>query len=179
MRSTPRPDKVAEVAQVRALLESSKGVIFTEYKGLTFSQVTMLRAKLRECNAEYHVVKNTLFRRAAEGLISGDLDDVLQGPVATAFMLGDEAACAKALTGLFKELKTLAVRGTVLSGKLYPAETVTTLAKLPSRDVLIAQVIGGIQAPITGAVNTLNGIITGFVTTLQNIADEKSKTEAA
>lgn len=179
MRSTPRPDKVEQVAEVRALLESSKGVIFTEFRGLTFTQVSLLRDKLRECNTEYHVVKNTLFRRASEGLIQDNLDDVLRGPVATAFILGDEAACAKAITGLFKELKSLVVRGTVLSGKLYPAETVTTLAKLPSRDVLIAQVVGGVQAPITGAVNTLNGIITGFVTTLQNIADEKSKTEAA
>ena len=179
MRSTPRPDKVEEVEKVRALLERSNGVIFTEYKGLSFVDVSSLRAKLRESNAEYHVVKNTLFRRAAEGLIADNLEEILQGPTATAFMLGDEAACAKAITSAQKDLKALVVKGTVLSGKLYPAATVVTLSKLPTRETLVAQVVGGIQAPISGAVNTLNGIITGFVTTLQNIVDEKSKTEAA
>lgn len=178
MRAKPNPQKVAQVEQLRQWLSASKGVIFTDYRGLSVAQITQLRKQLRQNQAEYHVVKNTLFRLASQGLISDNLDDILQGPTAVAFIHGDEAAAAKALSDAMRDLRTLSVKGAVLGGRRYDTEAVQQLAKLPPREVLIAQVVGGIQAPITGLVGTLHGILRDFVYTVQAIADKKSAQSA-
>lgn len=178
MRAQPNPQKVAQVEQIRRWLSESKGVVFTEYRGLNVSQLTQLRRKLRQSQMEYHVVKNTLFRLAAKGLVEDNLDEVLQGPTAVAFFHGDEVATAKALSDAARELRVLTIKGAVLSGKLYSAEAVQQLAKLPPREVLLAQVLGGLQSPLTGLVGTLQGILRDFVYTVQAIADKKSAQEA-
>ncbi|MCS6950515.1 MAG: 50S ribosomal protein L10 [Armatimonadota bacterium] len=178
MRSGPNPQKVAQVEQLRQWLSTSKGVIFTDYRGLNVSQITQLRRQLRQNQAEYHVVKNTLFRLATKGIIQDNLDDILQGPTAVAFIQGDEAAAAKALSDATRELRVLTIKGAVLGGRVYSAEVVQQLAKLPPREVLIAQVLGGLQAPITGLVGTLQGILRDFVYTIQAIADKKSAQDA-
>jgi len=178
VRAKPNPQKVAQVEQIRQWLSASKGVIFTDYRGLNVSQITQLRKQLRQNQAEYRVVKNTLFRLAAQGLINDNLDDILEGPTAVAFIHGDEAATAKALSDAIRELRVLAVKGAVLGGKRYDAEAVQQLAKLPPREVLIAQIVGGLQSPITGLVGTLHGILRDFVYTVQAIADKKSAQSA-
>lgn len=178
MRAKPNPQKVAQVEQIRQWLSAAKGVIFTDYRGLNVSQITQLRKQLRQNQAEYHVVKNTLFRLAAQGLISDNLDSILEGPTAVAFIHGDEAATAKALSDAIRELRVLTIKGAVLGGKRYDAEAVQQLAKLPPREVLIAQVVGGLQSPITGLVGTLHGILRDFVYTVQAIADKKSAQSA-
>ncbi len=174
MRATPNPQKVARVEQLRQWLSESKGVILTDYRGLTVKQITQLRRQLRQNQADYHVVKNTLFRLAAQGIVQDNLDDILQGPTAAAFIHGDEVAAAKAISDAIREMRTLSIKGAVLGGKLFDAEQVQQLAKLPPREVLIAQVVGGVQAPITGLVGTLHGILRDFVYTVQAIADKKS-----
>jgi len=174
VRAQPKPQKVAQVEQIRRWLSASKGVIFTDYRGLNVAQITQLRRQLRQSQTEYHVVKNTLFRLAAQGLIEDNLSDILQGPTAVAFIHGDEAAAAKAVSDAARELRVLTIKGAVLGGRLYSAEAVQQLAKLPPREVLIAQVLGGLQAPITGLVGTLQGILRDFVYTVQAIADKKS-----
>jgi large subunit ribosomal protein L10 len=178
VRATPNPQKVAQVEQIRQWLSEAKGVIFTDYRGLNVSQMTQLRKRLRQNQADYHVVKNTLFRLAAQGLITENLEDILQGPTAIAFLHGDEAAAAKALSEAIRELRVLTVKGAVLGGKRYDAEAVQQLAKLPPREVLVAQVVGGLQAPITGLVGTLHGILRDFVYTVQAIADKKTAQSA-
>lgn len=174
MRAKPKPQKVEQVEQIRQWLISSKGVIFTDYRGLNVSQITRLRRQLRQAQAEYRVVKNTLFRLAAQEVLQTELDDVLQGPTAAAFIRGDEVVAAKAVTDALRELRSLSIKGAVLGKKRYTADAVQQLAKLPSREVLVAQVVGGLQAPITGLVGTLQGILRGFVYTVQAIADKKS-----
>ena len=178
MRAKPNPQKVAQAEQLRQWLSASKGVIFTDYRGLNVSQITQLRKQLRQNQAEYRVVKNTLFKIAAQGLVSDNLDDILQGPTAAAFIHGDEAATAKAISDAIRELRVLTIKGAVLGGRLYSADAVQQLAKLPPREVLIAQVVGGMQAPITGLVGTLQGILRDFVYTVQAIADKKSAQSA-
>ncbi|MCS6829135.1 MAG: 50S ribosomal protein L10 [Armatimonadota bacterium] len=174
MRAKPNPQKAAQVEQIRQWLSASKGVIFTDYRGLNVSQITQLRKQMRQSQAEYRVVKNTLFRLAAQGIISDNVDDILEGPTAVAFLHGDEAATAKALSDAVRELRVLTIKGAVLGGRRYDAEAVQQLAKLPPREVLIAQVVGGMQAPITALVGTLQGILRDFVYTVQAIADKKS-----
>jgi large subunit ribosomal protein L10 len=178
VRATPNPQKVAQVQQIRQWLSEAKGVIFTDYRGLNMAQMTQLRKRLRQDQTEYHVVKNTLFRLAAQGLIQDNLDDILQGPTAVAFIRGDEAAAAKAISEAVRELRVLTVKAAVLGGRRFDAEAIQQLAKLPPREVLIAQVVGGLQAPITGLVGTLQGILRDFVYTVQAIADKKSAQSA-
>lgn len=178
MRAKPNPQKVAQVEQIRQWLSTSKGVIFTDYRGLSVAQITKLRRQLRQNQAEYHVVKNTLFRLASQGLVSEEVNEILEGPTAVAFVTGDEAAVAKVLSDATRELRTLAMKGAILGGKLYPAEAVQQLAKLPPREVLIAQVVAGVQAPLTELVGTLQGVLRDFVYTVQAIADKKSAQSA-
>jgi len=153
------------------LVGRSSGAILTDYRGLTVAEITELRKRLRDTEAEYHVVKNTLFKRA---LTDGEsLNTFLEGPTAIAFALKDPVAPTKVLLDFIREKRKASVKAGWIDGRLFNEEQLTALSKLPPRDFLIAQVIGGIQAPITGLVGTLNGIITNFVYTLQAIADKQ------
>ena len=170
----PKEKNIEQVREIRADLESSKALLITDYRGLTVSQITTLRRKLRETGAEYKVVKNTLFHLAAEGLISNEIDEMLAGPTAIAFVSDDPIAPAKILSDFVKESKILSLKGGYFEGMVYSAEQVQALAKIPPKDVLIAQVVGGIAAPLSGLVGTLNGVISNFVYTLQAVADQKA-----
>jgi len=174
VKQLPKEKNIEQVREIRADLESSKALLITDYRGLTVSQITTLRRKLRETGAEYKVVKNTLFHLAAEGLISNEIDEMLAGPTAIAFVSDDPIAPAKILSDFVKESKILSLKGGYFEGMVYSAEQVQALAKIPPKDVLIAQVVGGIAAPLSGLVGTLNGVISNFVYTLQAVADQKA-----
>jgi large subunit ribosomal protein L10 len=164
-------EKERAVQEIGELLTRSKGAILTDYRGLTVSEITELRRRLREQKAEYHVVKNTLFRRAmsnGEGLVP-----YLEGPTAVAFALDDPVGPAKVLLDFMREKRKAALKAGFIDGRVYDLDQVTALSKLPSRPVLISQVVGAIQSPISGLVFTLQGVISNFVYTLQAIADKK------
>jgi large subunit ribosomal protein L10 len=163
---------VGAVAEIGALLEKSAGAILTDYRGLTVSEITELRKRLREQGAEYHVVKNTLFRRA---LNNGEgLNPFLEGPTAVAFALEDPVGPAKVLVDFIREKRKVAVKAGYIDGRVYTADQMTALSKLPSKQVLLGQAVGAIQSPMSGLVFTLQGVISKFVYTLQSIADQKA-----
>jgi large subunit ribosomal protein L10 len=164
---TPRPEKVAQVNQIRAWMSDSKAQILVDYRGLSVREITDLRKQLRQSGAELRVVKNTLYRIAREGNIPDALAPHLNGMTAIAFVMGDEAAAAKALTDYIKQARKAEVKALLLGEKVYPAAMVDTLAKLPPREVMLAQFLGALQSPITGLVGTLSEIIGQFVRTLQ------------
>jgi large subunit ribosomal protein L10 len=173
--ATGKQDTVAEVT---SLLQGSQAVILTEYRGLTVSQTGDLRKKLSEGGATYSVVKNTLFKRAATeaSIPSSDaLDAALNGPTAIAFAETDAVASSKAILEYIATNRgtPLKVKGAVVGGKFYDAKSVEDLSRTPPREVLISQMLGSFNAPITGFVTTLNGIIGNFVYTLQAVADKK------
>ena len=181
MRSKgPRPDKVEVVGQIRELLDSSKGTILTEYRGLTVAEITKLRRKLREGGGEYHVVKNTLYKIAAGSTVTPALAALLEGPTAVAFALDDPTVTAKALLDGLKEIKKpdVKVKGVVVDGKVYSADQVIALSKIPPRPIVLGQVVGTLQAPLTGFAGTLNGVLSEFARTLQAVSD-KMQAEAA
>jgi large subunit ribosomal protein L10 len=153
------------------LVGRSKGAILTDYRGLTVAEITDLRRRLRETNAEYHVVKNTLFKRAVQD--GEGLNPHLEGPTAIAFALTDPVAPTKVLLDFIREKRKVTLKAGWIDGRIYDEPQLTALSKLPPREVLIAQVVGGIQAPITGLVGTLQAIISDFVYTVQAIADKK------
>jgi len=167
----PTAEKEQAIQDLTDLIGRSKGAILTDYRGFTVSEITELRKRLREQGAVYHVVKNTLFKRAMQ---NGDgLEQYLEGPTAIAFALEDPVGPAKAVLDFIKEKKKGVVKAGYIEGVVYTEPQVGELSKLPSRDILIAQVVGGIQAPISGLVGALNGILSNFVYTLQAIVDKQ------
>lgn len=173
------PQKEAIVSDVAEELKNAQGVILTEYRGLSVAQITELRKKLRDSDTHFTVVKNTLFKRATEGIISPDpkLDETLNGPTAVGFANKDAIESAKAILDYIAANRNtpLKVKGALVDGRFYDAKQVEALSKIPPRPVLIAQMLGSFNAPITGLVGTLNGVVSNFVYTLQAIQDKKQE----
>ena len=166
-----KEDKEKVVAELTERLRVSETLIVTDYRGLTNSEIDALRSKLLEHGARFTVVKNTLTRRAAEAAGADALLALLEGPTAIAFIEagGDPVAVAKAIGAAAKETKILAIRGGVLQGTAMSADEVESLAKLPPAEVLRAQLLGAIIAPLTTVLGlsgfvlcyTLWGIVSG------------------
>jgi large subunit ribosomal protein L10 len=167
----PTAEKEQAIQELTDLVSRSKGAILTDYRGFTVAEITELRKRLREQGAVYHVVKNTLFKRALQD--GEGLAPYLEGPTAIAFALQDPVAPAKAILDFIREKRKGVVKAGFIEGVVYTEPQVGELSKLPSRDMLIAQVVGGIQSPITGLVGSLNGILSNFVYTLQAIVDKQ------
>ncbi|MDA8226958.1 MAG: 50S ribosomal protein L10 [Desulfitobacterium hafniense] len=155
-------EKSLVVAEIKEKLQQSSGVVLADYRGLTVAQVTKLRSELRAAGVEYRVLKNTLIRRAANEIGVEGLDPYLEGPTAVAFST-DPVAGAKVLSEFAKSVaktnKDFAIKAGVVEGKVVNAEGVKALADLPSREVLLSMVLRGMQAPLTGMANVLQGPI--------------------
>lgn len=162
------------VKELKDKLNGSKATILTDYRGLDVAEITELRRQLREAGVEYKVVKNTLTRIAAKDAGYDFLEDYLVGPTAIAFS-EDPVAPAKVLSNFAKEHKDLELKAGMLDGKLLDKDAIKQLADLPSREVLLARVLAGMQAPISGLVNVLNGPLRGLVYALQAIKDKKEQ----
>jgi len=154
-----------------AWLEANTGVV-THYRGLTVAQMGTLRRDLRSAKVHMQVVKNTLARRAAEGTSFTVTEEFLTGPTAIAYG-NDPVALAKALSDFAKSNKALKILGGVLDGKRLSEVEVKALASLPSREVLLAKMLGSMQSPLSGFVRTLNEVPASFARTLAAIRDQK------
>jgi large subunit ribosomal protein L10 len=156
---TNREVKSQVIAEVKGKLSASKGVVLTDYRGLTVGEVTKLRAQLREAGIEYKVVKNTFVKRAADEIGLQGLDPFLEGPTAVAYGINDPVSPAKILSEFAKTYKALEIKAGILEGKVIGVEGVKALAELPPREVLLAQVLAAMQSPLVGMVNVLQGPI--------------------
>lgn len=168
-----RPEKEAMVAELKEKLDQARAAIITDYRGLNVAAMTELRRRMREQGLEYKVVKNTLTRFAARELGLDDLEPYLEGPTAIAFSYEDPVAPAKVIMGFAKEHKQLEIKAGLLRGKVIRPEGVKELADLPPREILLAQVLGGLQAPIAGLANVLNGVPRSLVYALEAIRKQK------
>jgi large subunit ribosomal protein L10 len=169
-----REEKKQIVEELKDKLNQVKAAIFTDYRGLNVEEITELRKQLREAGIEYKVVKNTLTRIAAKDINMDFLEEYLTGPTAIAFSFEDPVTPAKILSKFANSHKALDIKAGLVEGKLIDVEGIKALADLPSREVLIAKVIGGMQAPISGLVCVLNGPMRGLVYALKAIQDKKS-----
>jgi large subunit ribosomal protein L10 len=169
-----REEKKQIVEELKDKLNQVKAAIFTDYRGLNVEEITELRKQLREAGIEYKVVKNTLTRIAAKDINMDFLEEYLTGPTAIAFSFEDPVTPAKILSKFANSHKALDIKAGLVEGKLIDVEGIKALADLPSREVLIAKVIGGMQAPISGLVGVLNGPMRGLVYALKAIQDKKS-----
>ncbi|AHF05886.1 50S ribosomal protein L10 [Desulfitobacterium metallireducens] len=150
--------KAQVVTEIKEKFQGASGVVIADYRGITVAQATQLRAQLRQAGVEYRVLKNTLVSRAAHEVGIEGLDSYLEGPTAVAFS-ADPVAPAKVLSDFAKGVKTFAIKGGVVEGKVVDSNGVKALAELPSREVLLTQVVRGMQAPLVGMVNVLQGPI--------------------
>ena len=158
----PRPDKVAVVAEVKERFEGSDAALLTEYRGLTVTELATLRRTLRDAGAEYKVYKNTLVRRAADEAGLADLQPLLTGPTAIAFVSGDAAVAAKTLRDFAKTSPALIVKGGLLGKRFLSPADASALAELPSRDVLLARLAGGLAAPMQKFAGLLQALPRNF-----------------
>jgi large subunit ribosomal protein L10 len=144
----PRPEKVAVVEEVRGKLSSSSAAILTEYRGLKVQDLATLRRSLREVGGEYRIYKNTLVRFAARDLGLDSLQALLEGPTAITFVDGDAVSVAKALRDFARTNPSLVVKGGLLGSSVLDAKSAAALADLPSREVLLSRIAGGLAAPM-------------------------------
>ena len=168
-----RPEKVAKIAALKEIFVSSKCTVLVDFCGLTVAQDTELRRKMREAGVSYEVNKNTLIRIAAQEAGVEGLEAYLEKNTAVASSTEDPVAVAKVVCEFAKTNKQLVVKAGVLDGKVISADEVKALAALPPKEVLIAKVLGSMNAPITGFVNVLQGTIRNVVYALDAVRKAK------
>ncbi len=172
------PKKEAVVAEIKEQLSSAKGAVFTSYKGLTVAQDTKLRREMREAGITYKVIKNTMTRIAANDLGLDGISEHLEGTTALAFSTEDPVAPAKVICAFMKKNKLeekgiLTIKVGLVEGKVISDKEVKALASLPSREELIAKLMGSMNAPITNTVGVLQGVIRNAVYVLDAIRAQK------
>jgi large subunit ribosomal protein L10 len=168
----PTAEKEKTIEQAKGWFEKSVGLVFTDYRGLSVKEMQQLRSLLRVKGGELHVVKNTLFRRAAGAVIESFPSELHNGPTAIAFVFENETDCAKVLWDFSVSHKAFEVKGGYFGGSVFDNRGVERLSKLPSREVLIAQVIGAIAAPLTGLVGVVEALYAQPIRTVYAAADK-------
>ena len=173
-----RQKKIEIVDELEGIIGKSSVAVITEYKGVKTPEINALRNKLRANQMGFKIIKNTLARSAAEDAGKTGVKSVFSGPIGMAYSYGTEvSAAAKVLLDHLTITKsTMVVKGGFLGEKPLSIVDVMALSKLPSRDVLVAKVIGGMQAPIYGLVGVLNGTLRGLVSVLdQHVKQMQTK----
>lgn len=168
-----REQKTKVIAELGEKINKAKALVFTNYQGMTHQQIEQLKKALKTSDAELIIAKNTLLKRALEGENSKEEID-LKNPTATIFAYSDPIAAVKELYKIIKNLKLPVIKFGLLEGKLLDEKDVIKLSTIPSREVLLAQVVGGLKSPIFGLHRALNWNLQKLVMTLSAIQKNKS-----
>jgi large subunit ribosomal protein L10 len=172
-----REQKAAAVAEIAESLRESEAVFAVDFRGISVPQAADLRTRLRDADAVFRVVKNSLTERAADEVGADTLKALLEGPTALTFVRGDAAVAAKALQTFRRETDLLEFKGGLLGKEAVDSEQLLALARLPARDILYGQLVGVVASPITGLVRGLNALIAGLALQLGQIAEKKASGE--
>jgi large subunit ribosomal protein L10 len=170
----PTAQKEQLVEEIKDRFAGSQAVLLADYRGLSVKELQQLRVKLREAGAELTVYKNSLTEIAMRELALPSMTDYLAGPTAFIFSADDPVAPAKALTAFAKEHKALELKGGLVENQVVDSEAVKAIAMLPSRDELIAKLLGTMINPIVGFARVLNGPVEAFARTVAAVADQKA-----
>jgi large subunit ribosomal protein L10 len=173
----PTQRKIDTIADLSDKLTRTQLALVTDYRGLTVAEISDLRKKLRETGAELIVAKNTLTLRAAKETGYDALEPLLSGPTALAFAYDDVSRTAKAINDFNKGPKKLVVRGGLLGKSLLGGNVLDQVASLPTRDQVLAQIVGGVSSPVSGVVGVINAAITNVLYTLQARIDQLQPAE--
>lgn len=172
-----REQKAATIEALAAEIEGSDAVFAVDYRGITVAQVGELRSKLREADASFTVVKNSLTERAADQVGAESLKALLSGPTALTFVRGDAALAAKAVADQARATQLLPFKGGLMDGQVVDADQIRAISRLPSREVLYGQLVGIVASPISGLVRTLGGLVGGLAVALGQVREKKESGE--
>jgi len=167
-----RDQKAAVIEEVAGQIHEAEAVFAVDYRGISVPQAAELRTKLREADASFRVVKNTLTERAADQAGAEGLKELLQGPTALTLVKGDAAMAAKALRDFRRTTQLLEFKGGWMNGAALSPTEIDAIAQLPSRDVLYGRLVGMVASPLTGLAAAMGGLIGGLARQLQAIADQ-------
>ncbi|HET6712485.1 MAG TPA: 50S ribosomal protein L10 [Actinomycetota bacterium] len=163
----PKQEKVERVAELKDRIEGSDALLLTEYRGLSVSEITELRRSLAEGGTRFQVVKNTLMRRAVTDAGVAELEVLLEGPSAVAFVEGDPVAAAKSVVDAAKKYPTLVLKGGFMDGKMLSADDAKALASLESREVMLSKIAGLMKSEMSKAAALFVGAQSKFVSLLE------------
>ena len=167
-----RDQKAAVIEEVAGQIQEAEAVFAVDYRGISVPQAAELRTKLRDADASFRIVKNTLTERAADQAGAEGLKELLEGPTAMTFVRGDAAAAAKALRDFRRATQLLEFKGGWMNGAALSPEEIDSIAQLPSRDVLYGRLVGMVASPLTGLASAMGGLVGGLARQLQAIADQ-------
>jgi large subunit ribosomal protein L10 len=167
-----RDQKSAVIDEIAEQIKSAAAVFAVDYRGLSVSQAADLRGRLSDANAKFRIVKNSLSERAADKAGLEELKPMLVGPTALTLVSGDAAVAAKALNDAARALNLLEFKGGLLDGAVLSGEDVRSIGRLPSRDVLHAQLVATVAGPLSGLARGLNALIAGIAIQLGQIAEQ-------
>lgn len=174
-----REQKAAVIEEVATQITESEAIYAVDYRGASVPQAAELRARLREADATFRIVKNTLAERAADQVGAEGLKAYLDGPTAMTFVRGDVALAAKALADFRRASGLLSFKGGWMNGAPLSPEQVDDIARLPSRQVLYGRLVGMVASPLSGLATSLNGLIGGLARQLSQIAEQGLVTGSA
>ncbi len=167
-----REEKATAIEEIAAQIEGAEAIFAVDYRGISVPQAAELRAKLREADASFKVVKNRLTKLAAEKAGEDRLTELLKGPTALTFVRGDTAMAAKAISSFNKEHEVLTFKGGFMDSLSLDEDAFKSIARLPGRDVLNGQLAGVVASPLTGLVRGLGSMIQGLALQLGQIAEK-------
>jgi len=168
-----QPVKIEKVEELKGLLKEAKSIILNDFTGLDVKDISELRKVCRENNVVYRVVKNTLARRSIKELGLDELEPLFEGPTAIALSTEDEIAPAQVLKKFADEYELPRFKGGYVAGRVFGPEEVERLAQLPSKEVLLAKVVGTMQAPLRGLLHCLDASLRNLVLVLNAVAEKK------
>jgi large subunit ribosomal protein L10 len=172
-----RDQKAVAIAEIAANIDESHAIFAVDYRGISVPQVAELRAKLRDADATFKVVKNSLTERAADQAGAETLKEYLAGPTALTFVRGDVATAAKAIADYGRATQLLPFKGGLMDGATIDIEQIRSLSRLPSREVLYGQLVGVVASPVTGLVRTLAALVGGLASALDQVRNKKQSGE--
>jgi large subunit ribosomal protein L10 len=172
-----RDQKAVAIAEIATHIDESEAIFAVDYRGITVAQVAELRAKLRESDATFKVVKNSLTERAADQVGADTLKEFLSGPTALTFVRGDVATAAKAVADYARTTQLLPFKGGLMEGATLDVEQIRSLSRLPSREVLYGQLVGVVASPVSGLVRTLNALLSGVAVALGQVRAKQESGE--
>jgi large subunit ribosomal protein L10 len=172
-----REQKAATIEALAEEIKTSEAVFAVDYRGISVPQAAELRTKLRDADATFRVVKNSLTERAADQVGAETLKPLLTGPTALTFVRGDAALAAKAIADLARTTQLVPFKGGLMNGDVLDADQIRAISRLPSREALYGQLVGIVASPISGLVRTLNALVGGLAVALGQVQEKKASGE--
>jgi large subunit ribosomal protein L10 len=172
-----RDQKAVAIAEIASHIDESEAIFAVDYRGISVAQIAELRTKLRDADATFKVVKNSLTERAADESGAQALKEYLAGPTALTFVRGDIAVAAKAIADYARATQLLPFKGGMMGEDALDVEQIRSLSRLPSREVLYGQLVGVVASPVTGLVRSLGALVGGLAVALGQVREKKESGE--